>query len=95
MGSAVKELDANKFSISAKELQDDILETCFRNAQSSTRSVVYNVVEQVMQDRLCTVFIVETIDAHMDSCLKPNAAIGGSGRGFQPPRIVKFQFHLL
>lgn len=46
--SAVKTLVTNQLSPVIEESLDDILKTSFHNAQSSIRSIVYKVVEQVV-----------------------------------------------
>lgn len=63
--SAAKELITTELANIVKESLEDILRTSFHNAQSSTQSVLYNVVEQDMLGLLPKDVISEAVDAHI------------------------------
>lgn len=58
-----------------EESCDDILRTSYQNAQSGTRYVVYNVVEQVVLDQLRKDIVGKTMDAYIAKYLDTYAAV--------------------
>lgn len=57
-----------------EEAQDDVLRKMFHNAQSGFRSVVHNVVEQVMLDMYSKDVIEEMKDAHIANFFESDEA---------------------
>lgn len=68
----MKKLIIDELEKVLKELLDDIIRRVYHNAQCGIRSVVYNVVEQVMLDQLRKDVSRETLNAHTAKLLDIN-----------------------
>lgn len=66
---ATKQIVAKEITTLVEESLDDILQCAYENARSGVRSVVYNVVEQVVFDLIRQDVIGETLDKHISAYL--------------------------
>lgn len=60
-----------------KEALDGVLHKTFHNTQSGVRSVIYNIVEQVLLDLLHEDDTKETLDAHITNLFSTCEARAG------------------
>lgn len=63
--STLKEIITNELSTMVEETLQNTLRAFFLNVQSGIRSVVYNVVEQLVLDLLHQEVIAETLETHI------------------------------
>lgn len=66
--TALKQLVSDELATLVEGSLDDILPTSFHSAQSGTRQVVYNVMEQIIPDELSEV-VIGYLDAHIAKIL--------------------------
>lgn len=77
-----------------EELSVDILMTLFHNAQNSIRTVIYDVLEQLMLDLVCEELIRELLKAHITKYIYADAGVAGfskrllTARSFMAPIAI-------
>lgn len=81
----VRKLGANKMAAMVERALGEVLRKTFNITQRGVRSVVYNIVEQVVSDPPRTNINGEMLDVHITKCFETDEATGGLSKRLLPP----------